>query len=476
MRFAKLNLMGHHLERTILEGVDVSNLKKRAEFRFAVIAELLVSPPAVGDLRKRLDELCQKPWKDPVTGQPSQLSRTTIERWYYRARGSENPVEALFPRVRRGECLVISLEMLTELERSYKEFPQWTTQLHYDNFCIWLMQNKLSQPSYVTVRRLFRRRGWWRVKQIRVKETRSYENPYVGGLWHLDFHHGRRLVIAPNGKKLVPICLAIMDDCSRVCSHVQWFFHEDTRVLVHGFVQALLKRGLPRALMSDNGAAMTSHEFTQGLSRLGITHELTLPYSPHQNGKQESFWGTVEGRLMSLLEGEPNLSLEKLNQTTQAWVEMEYNHRIHSGIKMTPLEKWGVAKSVLRKSLPIGDLRKAFRREVKRRVRRSDGTFMLGGVRFEVPVQYRTLEVVTVHYPKWDLSLIDLVDPKTSAVLCSIYPLDLERNANQIRQSFETTDKLPAVASKMPRLLEKYIQDYSAQGSPIAYIPIEEQI
>ena len=179
---------------------------------------------------------------------------------------------------------------------------------------------------------------------------------------------------------------------------------------------------------------------------------------------------------MSLLDVEPNLSLEKLNQTTQAWVEMEYNHRVHSGIKMTPLEKWSKAKSVLRKSLPMADLRKAFRREVKRRVRRSDGTFTLDGVRFEVPVQYRTLEVVTVHYPKWDLSLVDLVDPKTSAVLCPIYPIDLERNANQIRESFETTDKPPEVKRTTPRLLEKYIEDYSAEGAPIAYIPIEEKL
>ena len=30
----------------------------------------------------------------------------------------------------------------------------------------------------------------------------------------------------------------------------------------------------------------------------------TLPYSPYQNAKQESFWGRIEGRLMAMLEGE----------------------------------------------------------------------------------------------------------------------------------------------------------------------------
>ena len=34
-------------------------------------------------------------------------------------------------------------------------------------------------------------------------------------------------------------------------------------------------------------------------ARLGVVHHTTLPYSPHQNGKQEAFWGPVEGRLIA---------------------------------------------------------------------------------------------------------------------------------------------------------------------------------
>ena len=48
--------------------------------------------------------------------------------------------------------------------------------------------------------------------------------------------------------------------------------------------------------MSDNGSAMLAEETTEGLARLGVSHETTLPYSPYQNGKQECFWAQVEGR------------------------------------------------------------------------------------------------------------------------------------------------------------------------------------
>jgi hypothetical protein len=63
---------------------------------------------------------------------------------------------------------------------------------------------------------------------------------------------------------------------------------------------------------------MKAHETENGLLRLGIIHEKTLPYSPYQNGKQEAFWGQVEGRLMAMLSRVEPLTLDFLNKITQA--------------------------------------------------------------------------------------------------------------------------------------------------------------
>src|SRR5258708_36075129 len=170
------------------------------------------------------------------------------------------------------------------------------------------------------------RPGQARAQQRReAREVRSYEATHVGALWHLDFHHGSLKVLTPDGQWRPPIALCILDDHSRLCCHVQWYLSETAEDLVHGFSQAIQKRGLPRALLTDNGSAMVAEEVTQGLLRLGIVHERTLPYSPYQNGKQEAFWGTLEGRLMKMLDGVAELTLEVLNEATQAWVEIEYN-------------------------------------------------------------------------------------------------------------------------------------------------------
>ena len=114
----------------------------------------------------------------------------------------------------------------------------------------------------------------------------------------------------------------------------------------HGLCQAFQKRDLPRSLLYDNGSAMIAAETEQGLTRLGVLFENTLPFSPYQNGKQESFWGQMEGRLLPMLEGVADLTLNQLNEVSQPWVELEYNRKVHSEIGQTPLQRFLNDKNV----------------------------------------------------------------------------------------------------------------------------------
>jgi putative transposase len=111
--------------------------------------------------------------------------------------------------------------------------------------------------------------------------VRSYESEYVNGLWHLDFHEGSSKIVTPKGELVKPRLLGIMDDRSRLACHLQWYLDETVEDLIHGLCQAFLKRGLPRSLLTDNSLAMIAAETKQGLQRLGILHETTLPHSPY---------------------------------------------------------------------------------------------------------------------------------------------------------------------------------------------------
>ncbi len=338
-------------------------------------------------------------------------------------------------------------------------------------------------PSYPTVCRFMKEHGLLRARKRRhrehpdgepfvTRETRSYEVTHVHGLWHLDFHEGSRPVLTTDGQWRKPQLLGVLDDRSRLCCHIQWYLEETAEVLIHGLSQAFQKRALPRALLTDNGSAMLAAETVEGLERLGIVHHTTLPYSPEQNGKQESFWGHIEGRLLPMLEGEPDLSLELLNTASQAWAEEEYQRREHSEIRESPLARYMRGPSVGRESPSSDALRRAFRTEVTRKQRRSDGTVTVEGVRFEVPSAYRTLLQLRLRVARWDLSSVDLVDPRSGEHLATLLPLDKARNAERVRRVVA-----PASADEPTRPvgiaphLRALMADYAATGLPPAYLP-----
>jgi putative transposase len=473
-----------------------STCNQWARFRFSVVGSLLSSPPDRGALKIAIRSLAEKTWCHPITRRDVRFSAVTIERWYYLAqRGGDDPV-AILRRAVRKDCgkVTLSSALAQRLLLQYRNHPHWSYQLHYDNLAALVKADPALGPvrSYSTIRRYMQAHGWVRRPRLRpgarpgearaetrrqAREIRSYEATHVGALWHLDFHHGSLKVLTPGGQWLRPIALGILDDHSRLCCHVQWYLSETAEDLVHGLSQAIQKRGLPRALLTDNGSAMVAEEVTEGLLRLGIVHEHTLPYSPYQNGKQESFWGTLEGRLMKMLDQVADLTLERLDEVTQAWVEIEYNYAMHRETSCSPVERFARAPDVHRSSPSSEALRNAFRLETKRSQRQSDGTISLEGVRFEVPARYRYFRQVTVRYARWDLSRIDLVDGPSGTVLAPIYPLDRAANADGRRALVQsegkdaTLDEGPRGDSELPPLLKSILQEYSATGMPPAYLP-----
>src|SRR5262245_15712365 len=467
-----------------------------ARFRFSIVGSLLSSPPPKGELKEALRVLGAKTWTHPVTGQPVTYSPMSIERWYYVARkAKDDPVGALRRAIRKdaGTQEAMTESLRRALVGLYKAHRGWTVKLLYDNLTVLAEEDAVLRPipSYATALRFMRAHGLCRIRRGRnadrpgaqraqehldTREVRSYEAEHVGSLWHLDFHVSSLKVLMSDGTWVKPVVLAILDDHSRLACHVQWYLSETAEDLVHGLSQAFQKRGLPRAVLMDNGAAMTAEELKQGLLRLGIIHETTLPYSPYQNGKQESFWAGLEGRLMAMLEGVKELTLPLLQEATQAWMELEYNRSIHSETGEKPIDRFLKGPGVLRSSPSSEALRDSFRQETVRTQRKSDGTVSLEGVRLEVPGSFRHLERLTIRYARWNLRSVHLVDERTGAVLSPLYPQDKEGNADGRRRVLEpsilsTAPPAEPSADGMAPLLRKLLRDYAATGIPPAYLP-----
>lgn len=483
---------------------DYSSIHERwAHFRFSVVGLLLASPPPKGELSAQLKELAARVWRHPITGDPVRFGVSTIEAWYYQSlRAPRDPVHVLRRKVRKDAGLQDSLNIAIRqvLLAQYANHKSWSIQLHWENLRALAEKNAElgSLPSYSTVRRFFKAHALYKRRRVTSRRTegaeraearlsereiRSYEAEYVNGLVHWDAHYGSRKILTSRGEWATPLLFGVIDDRSRLVCHLQWYWGaECAQNLVHTVSQAFLRRGLPRSAMSDNGPAMVAKEVGEGLTRLGILHETTLPYTPAQNGKIENLWAQVEGRLMAMLEDVPDLTLAVLNEATQAWVQLDYNQKIHSETGQTPLARWLAGPDVTRPCPDSAALRLAFTKTDRRTQRLSDGTVVIETRRFEVPNRYRHLERVQVRYASWDLTQVHLVDEHTDQVLCRLFPQDKTHNASGLRRPLEPLGTAPLTADTaavkaatgMAPLLAKLMTQRAATGLPPAYLPKDD--
>jgi putative transposase len=466
------------------------------QLRFSVVGRLLAAPPAAGELRAEIEKLAAQEWRHPITGAPIRFSFSSVERWYYQSlRQRNDPVGALRRKVRSnaGQQIAMSDAVRQALLAQYAAHKSWSIQLHRDNLlALAEAQPELRPiPSYATIRRFFKANGLekWRRLTLRQtegakrtearlldREVRSYEAQYVGQLFHWDGHKGSRKVLTQRGWE-TPLLIGIDDDRSRLACHLQWYLGDErAEIVAHCLSQAFQKRGLPGQAMSDEGSAMTAAEIVQGLTRLGVLHKPTLPYSPNVNGKIENLWNQVEGRLMAMLEDVPDLTLDFLNEATQAWVEFEYNRKVHEETGEAPIERFLAGPSVLRPCPDSAALRLAFTKTERRTQRKSDGTIVVAGRRFEIPNRYRHFTQVEVRYASWDLTQVYLVDERTGRVLCRLFPQDKAANASGLRRALEPIAPELTVppAKGIPPLLATLLNHQAETGLPPAYLPKDD--
>jgi len=239
-----------------------------ARLRFGIIAPLLSSPPAPGELGASIAALAARPWRHPSTGESVQFSAKTIERWLYTAREQQDPIRALERKVpsHAGTHPSITPAVAEAIRTLRRQHPRWSYQLVRDNLvALGREQPDLGPlPGYATVCRYMKHHGLGKHRKPRrherepgfvPRERRSFEVSHVHALWHCDFHNAKRKVLTASGERREAVLLGLLDDHSRVCCHAQWYVgDEDTESFVHGLCQGFQKRGLPRALLSDSVA------------------------------------------------------------------------------------------------------------------------------------------------------------------------------------------------------------------------------
>jgi transposase InsO family protein len=355
-----------------------------ALFRYGLIADLLHWPRGKRGLAELIEKKVEREYDIPGS-QRCRVAPETIRDWLkaYRRGG----FDALLPKVRSDQgqaraipqavadllCMIkedkpaLSVRMVIEAARASQEMPPDL------------------ELAPATVHRLLSRAGLMdpRPQEPTSNDRRRFSFDKAGELWMSDVMHGPAVTVEGKRKRKTYL-ISFLDDATRVIPYAAFALGENVASFMPVFEQAIRRRGIPKRLYVDNGAAYRSQHLSLVCAKLGVTLIHARPYQPQGKGKKERWYREVRRQCLGTLSEQDTASLDALNRKLWAWVESEYHQAPHKGLDgETPLDRWARVSDEVRLPEPGLDMAALFLFEDKRKVHK-DRTVSLRGVVYEV--------------------------------------------------------------------------------------------
>lgn len=356
-----------------------------ALFRYGLIAPLLHHPLERGEIGAHIKACATQTHQIPYS------KRTTVNAetiWRYYARFRKGGFDALKPQLRAdaNKPRRIPEYVIQKAIALREELPSRSAKTIVE-----ILRRDPAIPADLklvphTVSLILNKRGKSRESVVaESKAFRRFEREHANALWQGDMLVGPYLPdVERPGKYRRTALFCFIDDYSRLVPYGEFFFEESLPRLERVLKVSVLRRGLPSRLYIDNGKVYVSTQLAAVCATLGIRQIHSTPYVPNTRGKIERFFGTVRSQFLSEVEAAKIATLEELNSSFQAWVEIVYHRRVHSETETTPLERFQQSISTVgvRQADPV-QLRQAFLWREKRKITRT-ATVSLQGNRYGV--------------------------------------------------------------------------------------------
>ncbi len=349
-----------------------------AVFRYSVISDLVNGIDMVRAERRRLiREKCDRKWQIPFS-QKTRISKETIRHWIrlYKDCG----LTALMPKDRsdQGESRAMDDDTCDALVCLRKEMPDATVPYLIEQ----MSQRKLVAPgtelNNTTVYRFLHQNNLMHLIGHAPVDRRKFEAELPNDLWQNDVMHGPKVDV--DGRQKKTYLIAILDDHSRLIIYARFYLSETVASYLDALENALARRGLPRKLYVDNGAAFRSNHLGYITASLGIALIHAKPYQPQGKGKIERWFKTVRSRFLPHVAA---ATLPELNGALDHYLNEDYHQRKHGATGQTPLSRFTSQMHCLR-SAP-DNLKDYFRKVALRKVAK-DRTITLNGRIYEGPI------------------------------------------------------------------------------------------
>lgn len=426
--------------------------------RYEVISAYLVSDLSRGRRAAFLKKLSDRFWPRP-DGVLVQYSPETLRKWV--RRHGQGGLHALrdAPKERPG-CRVLSELVIKEACRLKKEVPERSVRK-----IIYMMEESgfVAKRSVrrTTLHRALKAKGL-SARKLRPPEAMDldrWQADFANELWQADMMAGPYLPDPERPGKLKQAKLhAFLDDASRLLLHGRFTFSERLPDLELVFRRAIQRWGVPRKVYFDNGKVFRADHVKSICAHLGIHAPIhTKPYRPMGHGKIEAFNRFCRNAFVAEVKASRIKTLDELNEAFIAWVEEEYNSRVHSELQMSPMARF-LQDDDRRTFADEATIEQAF---LFKELRTTDkcGEFGLLGIRYQVASPALHRRRVQVRYDPEALDEVEVWHQKKFVERAR--PLEIKRHRRAsvpapeaVLQDDERTDWLGHLVSKRRKRIE----------------------
>lgn len=361
------------------------------ELRLRVLSAVDYAP---GDsIQGRIRSVAQRVFFDESTGREFQFTARTISTWLYRFK--KRGVTSLDNKSRSDKNSYRKIEV-RELAEAINEILPTIRKNKTGKLLKSVIYQILLEKNIFTRRQLSASTFYRAVRENNLLDTEkteklrlSFAMQFANELWQADTMYGPSIK-GSDGKWHKTFLIAFIDDASRVVTHGEFFYRDNTENMIDAFRTALFKRGKPERLYFDNGSNYKSREIFQACVRLGIQ----LSHAPIRDGsakgKIERFFQTFRnGFLTRHLDF---ASLDNLNEKTWEWIERDYNSKPHSILQMIPIDRFNLDHARIRFLTDDKYSEEIFFVEEDRKVSKTN-VFSINNQKFECPHDFREKKV-----------------------------------------------------------------------------------
>jgi putative transposase len=381
-----------------------------ALFRYTLILPLLRHDRQRDGTKRQMREAIAAQQHTLPHSQRHTVSVPSLRRWEkaYRNGG----FDALKPRSRRdrGASRSLSAETLDRAEALKRELPTRSARTVVD-----ILKREDASPvreeriAPRTLRRHLAARGATRARLLkRASAFRRFERQHFGDLWQSDGLDGPKLP-DPADPEAQRQCFlfAFLDDHTRLIPHAQFYWNEQLPRLEDCLKRAISRYGCPLAIYADQGSVYRADQLDTACATLGIQRILARPYSPEAKGKIERFFGFVRSDFLPELARSPSVqTLDDLNLSLLAWIEVIYHRKVHSETGQAPLDRFRQDPAPTVRSVDPLALRLAFLYRVQRQVTKTSHVHFQGN-RYAVP-GFLVGQKVELRYDPFDLRDVEV--------------------------------------------------------------------